>query len=96
MFHSISITPCNIDVMVIVILGEEGMGYSPFIRELADRHVAHVLAMAPGSVCHEQKNLAALIEWYMTTHTHIHLVSVHENITENLYFPSLHFTRLLW
>ena len=60
----------------IVILGEEGMGYSPFIRELADSHVAHVLAMAPGSACHEQNILAALIQWYMTTHTHIHLVPV--------------------
>jgi len=71
MFHSISITPCNIDVMVIVILGEMGMGYSPFIRELANSHVAQVLAMAPGSACHEQKNLSALIQWYITTHTHI-------------------------
>ena len=33
--------------MVIIILGKEGEGQSPFIRELDDSHLGHVLAMAP-------------------------------------------------
>ena len=42
------------------IVGEEGMGHSTFIRELDDSHVGHMLAVAPSSTCHEQKNSASL------------------------------------
>jgi len=53
MLHSISINniiPHVIDVGVVsndfIILGEEEEGHSPFITELDDSHVAHMLAMA--------------------------------------------------
>ena len=39
MLHSVSINiirPCNIDIDVIIIIGKEGEGKLPFIRELND------------------------------------------------------------
>lgn len=52
MLHSAIIMPCTLDVgvvilIVIIILWEEGVGHSPFILELDDSHVGHVLSMAP-------------------------------------------------
>ena len=43
--------------MVIVTLGEEGEGQLPFIRELNDSHVGHVLTMAPLSAYIHCKNI---------------------------------------
>lgn len=54
MLHSVTISnQCVIDVGVVINsypnLREEGLGHSPFVRELDGSHVGHVLAMAPCS-----------------------------------------------